>query len=138
MSGKKKGGGGGGHGGAPWVITFADLMSLLMALFVMIVSFSNQDEQKLHDAAGSMRDAFGYQSVQRPAGMIEQNGLPERKYLRNVQPMSLAEAVERFEANAAAFSPAACRANALRFSAERFRLELAKQKLGQKLGPVPN
>ena len=74
MSGKKKGGGGGGHGGAPWVITFADLMSLLMALFVMIVSFSSQDEQKLHEAAGSMRDAFGYQSVQRPAGMIEQNG----------------------------------------------------------------
>ncbi len=95
MSGRKKGGGGGGgHGGAPWVITFADLMSLLMALFVMIVSFSNQDEQKLRDAAGSMRDAFGYQSVQRPAGMIEQNGLPERKYLRNVQPMSLSEAVE--------------------------------------------
>lgn len=94
MSGKKKGGGGGGHGGAPWVITFADLMSLLMALFVMIVSFSSQDEQKLHDAAGSMRDAFGYQSVQRPAGMIEQNGMPERKYLRNVQPMSLQDAVE--------------------------------------------
>jgi len=95
MSGKKKGGGGGGgHGGAPWVITFADLMSLLMALFVMIVSFSSQDEAKLHEAAGSMRDAFGYQSVQRPAGMIEQNGLPERKYLRNVQPMSLSDAVE--------------------------------------------
>ena len=95
MSAKKKGGGGGGgHGGAPWVITFADLMSLLMALFVMIVSFSSQDEQKLHEAAGSMRDAFGYQSVQRPAGMIEQNGLPERKYLRNVQPMSLSDAVE--------------------------------------------
>lgn len=94
MSAKKKGGGGGGHGGAPWVITFADLMSLLMALFVMIVSFSNQDEQKMKDAAGSMRDAFGYQSVQRPAGMIEQSGLPERKYLRNVQPMSLSDAVE--------------------------------------------
>ncbi len=94
MSGKKKGGGGGGHGGAPWVITFADLMSLLMALFVMIVSFSSQDEQKLHEAAGSMRDAFGYQSIQRPAGMIEQNGMPERKFLRNVQPMSLSDAVE--------------------------------------------
>jgi chemotaxis protein MotB len=94
MSAKKKGGGGGGHGGAPWVITFADLMSLLMALFVMIVSFSNQDEAKLKEAAGSMRDAFGYQSVQRPAGMIEQSGLPERKYLRNVQPMSLSDAVE--------------------------------------------
>ncbi|MCM5555193.1 flagellar motor protein MotB [Pleomorphomonas sp. NRK KF1] len=96
MAQKKRGGGGdgGGHGGAPWVITFADLMSLLMALFVMIVSFSSQDEQKLNEAAGSMRDAFGYQSVQRPAGMIEQNGLPERKYLRNVEAMSLSEAVE--------------------------------------------
>jgi chemotaxis protein MotB len=94
MGAVKKRGGGGGHGGAPWVVTFADLMSLLMALFVMIVSFSNQDEQKLKEAAGSMRDAFGYQSVQRPAGMIEQNGLPERKHLRNVQPMTLSDAVE--------------------------------------------
>lgn len=94
MSGKKKGGGGGGHGGAPWVITFADLMSLLMALFVMIVSFSNQDEQKMHDAAGSMRDAFGYQSVQRPAGMIEQSGIPERKYPRDVEAASLADMAE--------------------------------------------
>lgn len=94
MSGKKKGGGGGGHGGAPWVITFADLMSLLMALFVMIVSFSNQDEQKLHDAAGSMRDAFGYQSIQRPAGMIEQNGMPERKFPRDTEPVTLADMSE--------------------------------------------
>ena len=91
---KKKGGGGGGHGGAPWVITFADLMSLLMALFVMIVSFSSQDEQKLHDAAGSMRDAFGYQSVQRPAGMIEQNGIPERKYPRDTEATTLADMSE--------------------------------------------
>ena len=94
MGAVKKRGGGGGHGGAPWVVTFADLMSLLMALFVMIVSFSNQDEGKLSEAAGSIRDAFGYQSVQRPAGMIEQSGLPERKYLRNVQPMKLSDAVE--------------------------------------------
>lgn len=83
MSGKKKGGGGGGHGGA-WVITFADLVSLLMAFFVMIVSFSNQDEAKLHDAAGSMKEAFGVQPVQRPAGIIERQGLPLRKYARSV------------------------------------------------------
>lgn len=95
MSGKKKGGGGGGgHGGAPWVITFADLMSLLMALFVMIVSFSNQDEQKLHDAAGSIREAFGYQAIQRPAGMIEQNGTPQRKFPRTSEPMTLADTAE--------------------------------------------
>jgi chemotaxis protein MotB len=81
---KKHGGGGGGHGGG-WVITFADLMALLMALFVMIVSFSNQDEQKLRDAVGSIRDAFGFQMVYMPAGMIERNGSPVRSYAARTQ-----------------------------------------------------
>lgn len=85
MAKKKHGGGGGGHGGG-WVITFADLMALLMALFVMIVSFSNQDEQKLHDAAGSMREAFGVQPLYRPAGMIESNGNPLRPFARDNGP----------------------------------------------------
>lgn len=92
--GKKKGGGGGGGHGGGWVITFADLMALLMALFVMIVSFSNQDEQKLHDAAGSIRDAFGYQAIAKPSGIIERNGLPVRKFARDTQPVSIADAVE--------------------------------------------
>jgi len=92
--GKKKGGGGGGGHGGGWVITFADLMALLMALFVMIVSFSNQDEQKLHDAAGSIRDAFGYQAIAKPAGIIERNGLPIRKFARDTQPVTIADAVE--------------------------------------------
>jgi chemotaxis protein MotB len=92
----KKGGdhGGGGHGGAGWVITFADLMALLMALFVMIVSFSNQDEQKLHDAVGSMKDAFGVQTIYRPAGMIEKDGLPTRKFPLSVRSVTLDNASE--------------------------------------------
>ncbi len=94
---KRKGGGGGGHGGG-WIITFADLMALLMALFVMIVSFSNQDEQKLYQAAGSLKEAFGYQLIARPAGMIERNGLPTRKFARDTQPVSIADTVE-FAAN---------------------------------------
>ena len=44
---KKGHGGGGGHGGA-WVVSFADLMSLLMAFFVMLLSFSVQDQEKLN------------------------------------------------------------------------------------------
>ncbi|MGB7254390.1 MAG: flagellar motor protein MotB, partial [Xanthobacteraceae bacterium] len=45
---------GGGHG---WFVTFADLMGLLVSFFVMLVAFSNQDQQKLQIVAGSMRDA---------------------------------------------------------------------------------
>jgi chemotaxis protein MotB len=80
---KKKGGGGGGHGGAAWVITFADLMSLLMAFFVMLLASANQDKQKLADAAGSLKDAFGVQPIPRTAGMIERDGLPVRRYLKD-------------------------------------------------------
>lgn len=48
--------------GAPaWVMTFADLMSLLMTFFVLLLSFSEMDIQKYKQIAGSMKDAFGVQ-----------------------------------------------------------------------------
>ncbi len=51
-----------GGGGSPaWVMTFADLMSLLMCFFVLLLSFSNMDLQKFKQIAGSMKNAFGVQ-----------------------------------------------------------------------------
>lgn len=48
--------------GAPrWVVTFADLMSLLMCFFVLLLSFSELDLSKYKQIAGSMKDAFGVQ-----------------------------------------------------------------------------
>lgn len=48
--------------GAPaWVMTFADLMSLLMCFFVLLLSFSEMDVSKYKEMAGSMKDAFGVQ-----------------------------------------------------------------------------
>jgi chemotaxis protein MotB len=44
-----------------WVLTFADLMSLLLAFFVLLFSFSEMDSQKYKQVAGSMADAFGVQ-----------------------------------------------------------------------------
>jgi len=45
--------------GAPrWMVTFADLMSLLFALFVLLVSFATFDEVKFELNAGPMREAF--------------------------------------------------------------------------------
>ena len=83
MSKKKDHGGGGGHGGA-WVISFADLMSLLMAFFVMLLSFSVQDQSKLNVAAGSVKDAFGITTLSKMGGMIERMGNPKRDYAKQV------------------------------------------------------
>jgi chemotaxis protein MotB len=48
--------------GAPeWVVTFGDLMSLLLCFFVLLLSFSETDKAKYKEVAGSMRDAFGVQ-----------------------------------------------------------------------------
>ena len=79
----------GAHGGHGWFVTFADLMGLLVSFFVMLVAFSNQDQQKLQIVAGSMRDAFGVQNNVRYSGIIEVDGLPTRPKLKNaahVQP----------------------------------------------------
>jgi len=70
----------GGHG---WYVSFADLMGLMMSFFVMLVAFSNQDQQKLKIVAGSMREAFGVQTDARHTGIIESDGLPTRPKLKN-------------------------------------------------------
>ena len=67
-----------------WLVTFADLMSILVCFFVLIISFSIQDQQKLQVVAGSMRDAFGSQDIVRRAGMIEMEGAPMRDFVRRV------------------------------------------------------
>lgn len=51
-----------GDTGAPaWVMTFADLMSLLMCFFVLLLAFSEMDAQKFKQLSGSMKQAFGVQ-----------------------------------------------------------------------------
>jgi len=50
-------------GGTPaWMATFADLMSLLMCFFVLLLSFSEMDVLKYKQIAGSMKNAFGVQN----------------------------------------------------------------------------
>ena len=48
--------------GAPaWMATFADLATLLMTFFVLLLSFANMDIVKFRQMAGSVKDAFGTQ-----------------------------------------------------------------------------
>lgn len=45
----------------PWLATFADLMSLLMCFFVLLLSFAEMDVLKYKQVAGAMKLAFGVQ-----------------------------------------------------------------------------
>ncbi len=86
MARKKRG----GHGGHGWFVTFADLMALLMAFFVMVAAYSSQDKNKMQIVAGSMREAFGTQSDMRLAGIVELDGIPTKTHIKNayIRPLS--------------------------------------------------
>ncbi|PIE41998.1 MAG: type VI secretion system protein TssL [Gammaproteobacteria bacterium] len=45
-----------------YLATFADLMSLLMCFFVLLLAFSEMDVKKYKQVAGSMQSAFGVQN----------------------------------------------------------------------------
>ena len=45
-----------------WMVTFADLMTLLMCFFVLMLSFSEMDVAKFKQLSGSMKEAFGVQA----------------------------------------------------------------------------
>jgi chemotaxis protein MotB len=50
------------NGSPPWLITFADLMVLLMCFFVLMLSFSEMDAEKFKVMSGSLNEAFGVQT----------------------------------------------------------------------------
>lgn len=57
--------------GAPlWLATFADMATLLLAFFVMLLSFSSIQESKFNEAVHSLKGAFGV--MQSPPTVIEQ------------------------------------------------------------------
>ena len=58
MKKKKKQDGGGG--GAPaWMVTYSDMVTLLLTFFVLLLSMARLDKVLFRDAAGSLRGAFG-------------------------------------------------------------------------------
>jgi len=47
----------------PWMATFADMVTLLLCFFVLLLSFAEQSEEKYRDALGSLKGAFGVKEV---------------------------------------------------------------------------
>ncbi|MBY5990580.1 flagellar motor protein MotB [Ferrimonas balearica] len=71
--------------GAPaWMATFADLATLLMCFFVLLLAFSEMDVLKFKQIAGSMKYAFGVQNkldvkdIPRGTSVIAQEFRPGR------------------------------------------------------------
>ncbi len=50
--------------GSGWLMTFADLMTLLLTFFILLLSFSNIDAQKYRMIANSMAVSFGVSWIQ--------------------------------------------------------------------------
>ena len=48
-------------GSAKWLTTFADLSTLLLTFFVIMLSMANVDIEKFREMLGSVKDAFGVQ-----------------------------------------------------------------------------
>lgn len=116
---------------ATWLVTFADLMTLLVTFFVMIVSFSIQDDAKMQIVAGSIREAFGVAAERRYAGAVALDGVPEARQPGAIVPTAApsglgltqtlaARPAAGMEGNHGAFDAAA---------ADRRRFEAAKEKL---------
>ena len=59
MARRKKSGGGGG-GDPAWLITFSDLMTLLLTFFVLLLSMAVIDERAKRVVLGSVSQAFGF------------------------------------------------------------------------------
>jgi chemotaxis protein MotB len=77
--------------GAPaWIVTFADLMSLLLTFFVLLLSFSSTQAAKFEAVAGSLREALGMRSE------LDLSDQPERR-----------ELIERLENQGAEQGPSA-------------------------------
>lgn len=69
-----------------WLITYADIMTILVCFFVLIISYSIQDQAKVEVMAGSLRDAFGAVEQRRFAGDVRLKGTPETRQPGNIRP----------------------------------------------------
>ncbi|MDG4717657.1 MULTISPECIES: OmpA family protein [Thalassospira] len=75
--------------GAPaWMATFADLMSLLLVLFVLLLTFAEMDVIRYKQIAGSVKAAFGFSNQDQLAGVIELDGSIVGKALKAPTPDS--------------------------------------------------
>jgi chemotaxis protein MotB len=76
MSGKRRKGGGGHEegGGERWLLTYSDMITLLLALFIMLFALSKVDSEKYKSIAGALASVFGAGNGVVGEGVIGEGG----------------------------------------------------------------
>jgi len=66
--------------GAPeWMVTYSDVVSLLVTFFVMLLTFSTTDDEQFDKAAGALRGALGV--TMEDVSRMPQSGMLDERYL---------------------------------------------------------
>lgn len=88
--------------GAPlWLVTFSDLMTLLLTFFILLLSFSTLDNRKLKIAIGSLRGALGVMEDNAASISVEPSAIdipiPEVNYPQFSRRVLTREEIENIE-----------------------------------------
>ncbi len=70
-----------------WVVTFGDMMSLLLTFFILLAAFSElKKEDEYQEVVKSIQEAFGYKGG---AGMVPTNDAPTKSIIQKIQAIAL-------------------------------------------------
>ncbi len=115
-----------------WVISYADLLTLLLAFFVVLYASSTHDKTKLAEEAASLLQAFhGTPHVMTPAQASGQGIMPH-----NVSPRPASQPQPASAKPPATRPPVLSRALAQRVAAEMLSLQKVEAKLKYLLSPL--
>jgi chemotaxis protein MotB len=95
--GRKRGRGGGAHedGGERWLLTYADMITLLMALFMVLFSISSVNISKFRTLQQALRAAFsgdilpGGRAIAQPGATANSSHAPSSADLQSIVPLNL-------------------------------------------------
>jgi chemotaxis protein MotB len=85
---RRRGGGGGGHDGPVerWLLTYADMITLLMALFIVMFSISSVNTSKLDALQKSLKEAFSGKVLPGGEAVMQAGGAPKGQETPKVEP----------------------------------------------------
>ena len=79
--------------GAPgWVVTFGDMMSLLLTFFILLLSFARLEKTRFRVLSSSLKKAFGVQNVT-PKDSYEEGRSPIMQHVS--LPFNASEVVDK-------------------------------------------